>query len=100
MTSSIDLAALVIDDFAPLRDSVFDMQTANGVVPLKLEKVGPVGASGRAGGAFALSFVAPAGPWLPQGIYPVRHPSLGAMDIFLVPVGPVPDGNGYHATFT
>lgn len=100
MASSADLATLRIDDFAPHCDSVFAMQAAGGMVPLKLTQVSPAGASGRAGGAFALLFTAPEGPFLPQAIYPVTHPSLGTMEIFLVPVGPVSGGNGYHATFT
>jgi hypothetical protein len=99
MVLSADIATLRMDDFAPHCDSVFVMQAAGGVVPLKLTQVSPAGASGRAGGAFSLLFVAPEGPWLPQAIYPVTHPSLGVMDIFLVPVGPVPGGNGYHAAF-
>ena len=100
MSATPDLGTLRIDDFTPYRDAVFDMQVPDGVVPLKLVKVDPAGASGRAGGAFALTFVAPQGPWLPQGTYPVNHPSLGTMEIFLVPTGPLQGGNGYHATFT
>jgi hypothetical protein len=100
MPDSPDLATLRIDDFAPHRDTVFDMQTPAGVVPLKLVKVDPAGDSGRAGGAFSLLFVAPAGPWLAQAIYPLEHPALGRMEIFLVPVGPASGGNGYYATFT
>jgi hypothetical protein len=100
MAATADLAALKIDDFAPHRDAVFDMQTAGGVVPLKLAKVDPAGDSGRAGGAFSLIFVAPQGPRLPQAIYPVAHPLLGIMEIFLVPVGPMQGGNGYQAIFT
>jgi hypothetical protein len=95
-----DLATLGIDDFAPHCDAVFGMQTPGGEVPLTLVKVAPAGASGRPGGAFALTFVAPQGPWLPQGTYPVKHPALGTMEIFLVPIGPTQGGNGYHATFT
>ena len=100
LPSSPDLATIKIEDFALHRDTLFDMRTAGGTVPLKLVKVDPAGASGREGGAFALLFVAPAGPWLPQATYPVVHPVLGAMEIFLVPVGPTQGGNGYHATFT
>jgi hypothetical protein len=100
MTATADIAALRIDDFSPHRDTTFDMQTAGGMVPLKLAKVEPTGDSGRAGGAFSLLFVAPAGPWLPQGVYPVQHPAHGTMEIFLVPVGPASGGNGYHAAFT
>jgi hypothetical protein len=100
MSASPDLAALRIEDFAPHCETVFDMQTAAGVVPLKLVKVDHVGESGRAGGAFSLLFSAPKGPVLSQAIYPVMHPSLGTMEIFLVPVGPVAGGNAYQAIFT
>ncbi len=99
MVSSIDLATLKIDDFAPHRGVLFDMQTSDSVVPLTLTNVEASGASGRAGGAFSLLFVAPQGPWLSQAIYSIKHPSLGMMEIFLVPVGPLPGGNGYQADF-
>jgi hypothetical protein len=100
MAATADLAALGIDDFTPHLDATFDMQANGGVVPLKLAKVDPSGNSGRAGGAFSLIFVAPKGPWLPQAIYPVTHPALGTMEIFLVPVGPASGGNSYQAIFT
>jgi hypothetical protein len=100
MAGTADLGALRIDDFTPHLDAVFDVQAARGVVPLKLVKVDPAGDSGRAGGAFSLIFVSPKGPWLPQGVYPVPHPVLGMMEIFLVPVGPASGGNGYQAVFT
>jgi Domain of unknown function (DUF6916) len=100
MAETADLAALAMADFTPHLDASFDMQTADGVVPVRLAKVDPAGNSGRAGGAFSLIFVAPAGPFLPQAIYPVTHPALGTMEIFLVPVGPAQGGNGYQAIFT
>jgi hypothetical protein len=90
---------LKIEDFAPHCDAVFDMHTTGGEVPLKLVDVAPAGDSGREGGAFSLSFVAPQGSWVPQGTYPLNHPVLGMMKIFLVPAGPVKGGNGYNATF-
>ena len=100
MASSADLATLRIEDFAPHCDGDFEMLTSSGVVPLKLTKVAPAGASGRAGGAFSLLFVAPVGTSLPQAIYPVTHPVLGVMEIFLVPIGPLQGGSGYQAIFT
>jgi hypothetical protein len=100
MADPADLAELKIGDFSPHLDAVFDMQAAGGVVPLKLVKVDPAGDSGRKDGAFSLVFVAPKGPWLPQAVYPVQHPALGTMEIFLVPVGPASGGNGYQAVFT
>jgi hypothetical protein len=100
MAAMADLGALRIDDFSPHLDAIFDLQVTGGVVPQKLVKVDPAGDSGREGGAFSLIFVAPKGPWLPQAIYPVKHPVLGMMEIFLVPVGPTQGGNGYQAVFT
>ena len=100
MAATADLAALRIEDFTPLLDAAFEMQAPDGVVPLQLAKVDNVGDSGRPGGAFSLIFVAPKGPFLPQMIYPVTHPALGLMEIFLVPIGPRKDGNGYQAIFT
>jgi hypothetical protein len=99
MTSSPDLGTLTIEDFATHLHAVFDMQSPAGVMPLRLVKADPAGVSGRAGGAFSLLFTAPSGPWLPQAIYPVQHPALGTMEIFLVPVGPESGGNGYQAIF-
>jgi hypothetical protein len=100
MAATVDLAALAIGDFSPHLDAVFDMQTAAGVVPLKLVKVDPSGNSGRAGGAFSLIFIAPKATRLPQAIYPIKHPVLGVMEIFLVPIRPTQEGNGYQAIFT
>lgn len=99
MVSSTDLATLKLDDFAPHLDAVFDMQTSDGVVPLTLTKVEASGSTARAGGAFSLLFVTPKGPWLPQATYPVKHPTFGTMELFLVPIGPLAEGNGYQAVF-
>jgi hypothetical protein len=99
MAPVADLAALKLGDFSPHLESVFDMQAAGSTIPLKLAKADPAGQSGRAGGAFSLLFVAPAGPWQPQAIYLIQHPAFGTMEIFLVPVGPLQGGNGYQAVF-
>ena len=98
--TTVDLASLAIDDFRPLLGSQFDVQTTGGAIAMKLARVDPAGESGRKGGAFSLIFATPRGPWLPQAIYPVSHPVLGAMEIFLVAGGPLGEGNGYQAIFT
>ncbi len=100
MNTPADLATLTIDQFLPLRDATFELQGASGPLPLKLVKIDNVGNSGRTGGAFSLMFAAAKGSTFPQGIYRVAHPSLGAMEIFLVPVGPSGGGAGYQAIFT
>ena len=100
MASPPSLATLKLDDFTARIDAVFEMQISGGVVPLKLVKADPAGASGREGGGFSLLFAAPAGTSLPQAIYPIHHPALGVMEIFLVPIGPVAGGSGYQAIFS
>lgn len=51
---------------------------------------------------FSLTFLGPAEPALPQQIYPMEHPSLGELEIFLVPIGPDAENQGmrYEAVFT
>jgi len=100
MASIADLAKLKIGDFSSHLDTHFELQAKGNKIPLKLAKAEPGGESKRDGGAFSLLFVAPAGRVLPQAIYPLTHPALGTMEIFLVPVGPLQGGNGYHAVFT
>ena len=99
MASPPDLAALKLDDFAAHLDADFEMQTSGGVLPLKLVEAVAGGQSKREGGAFSLLFVAAPGPWMPQTTYPIKHPTLGMIELFLVPIGPVPGGNGYQAIF-
>jgi len=54
----------------------------------------------RDGGGFTLQFVRAENSLPRQGIYSVKHPKLGVLEIFLVPNGPVaPRGYGYHAVF-
>jgi hypothetical protein len=102
MASTADLAKLKVGDFAPHLNTAFEMQTPDGAVPLRLVTADggsePV-KDGRDGGSFSLEFVAPQGRWLPQGTYPVQHPTLGTIEIFLVPSGALQDGHGYHAVF-
>jgi hypothetical protein len=46
--------------------------------------------------AFSLIFRGPRDRLLPQQIYPIEHPTRGAIGIFLVPLGPEGDSNGLH----
>jgi hypothetical protein len=45
-------------------------------------------------------FRGPTGPILPQRIYRLRHPVMGELDLFLVPIGPDGEGMRYEAVFT
>ncbi|HSS51114.1 MAG TPA: hypothetical protein VLX28_19405 [Thermoanaerobaculia bacterium] len=50
---------------------------------------------------FSAYFLGPRNPVLPQQIYRVTHDPLGALDLFLVPIGPDPKLGGmlYEAVF-
>jgi hypothetical protein len=49
---------------------------------------------------FTLTFRGPADPLLPQRIYHLEHPSLGALEIFIVPIAHDESGTTYEAIFT
>jgi hypothetical protein len=48
---------------------------------------------------YALTFLGRTPTVLPQAIYRLEHAALGAMDVFLVPIGRVADGIRYEAIF-
>src|SRR5829696_8766336 len=48
---------------------------------------------------FSLLLVGPIRPMLQQAIYLLEHPTLGALDLFLVPIGPDKRGMRYEAAF-
>lgn len=114
MASMEDLGTLKIEDFSSHLNEVFEVQVADGrTVPLKLvEAVSQGGALPEAakndqgkeirlrkGGGFTLQFVAPETYPLQQGIYPIKHPKRGTLEVFLVPTGPMKGGFGLHAVF-
>src|SRR5438105_15889519 len=49
---------------------------------------------------FSVVFRGPGAPVLPQRIYRFEHPALGALDLFVVPIGPDGVGMQYEAVFT
>jgi hypothetical protein len=114
MASPADLGKLQLCDFEPHLNAVFEMELPNGKVPLKLAEATAhqhklpetvktdegMEHKIRDGGGFSLQFVAPESSRLKQGIYPLKHPKLGTIEIFLVPTGPLADGrHGFHAVF-
>jgi hypothetical protein len=116
MTGTVDLGTLKLEDFSPHLNAGFEVHLPDGkVVPVTLAEAvangttppaqGLKGREGQAlkardGGGFTLQFVTPQNSLPSQGIYSVKHPKLGMLEIFLVPNGPVvPQGYGYHAVF-
>lgn len=48
---------------------------------------------------FSILLRGPAEPVLPQAIYRIEHNEMGALDLFLVPIGPDDQGMRYEAVF-
>jgi hypothetical protein len=48
---------------------------------------------------FSLVFRGPKTPWVQQGVYRIEHEKLGALEFFLVPIGPDEKGMRYEAIF-
>jgi hypothetical protein len=99
-TAMASLSILTAADFEPLSDGDFTLAAAGGELVLKLAEVHRLGDAVRSGGAFSILFTTPEGPSLPQAIYPVTHPALGTMDVFVVPLGPKNGVNRYEVIFT
>lgn len=104
------LDQLTIDDFAVHKDSTFRISLAP-EAELEMELVlsevqalsdlrrRPSGDAVPGSPAFSLLFHGPPTPILPQRIYPLDHPELGQLEIFVVPLGPDAKGMRYQAIF-
>jgi hypothetical protein len=97
------LENLTHESFARHADSTFALRGATPApLALRLAQVRSLGVPARAGGRqpFALLFVGPGEPVLPQRIYALEHAEMGTFEIFLVPIGRDGDGTRYEAIFT
>lgn len=94
------LATLTVEDFERHSGESFTLTAADRAIALKLASVERLGQALREGGAFSLQFHAPAGPILRQAIYPLHHPALGTLELFIVPIKPENGVNRYEAVFT
>jgi hypothetical protein len=48
---------------------------------------------------FTIQLRGPLEPFLPQGMYPLEHPAIEGLEVFLVPLGPGDRGMQYEAIF-
>jgi hypothetical protein len=100
-----DLDLLAKGDFDHLVGDEFELEFgADATLSLELIAADPL-SSGTVGDAtrapFSLTFRSPGERrHAQQRIYTVRHAELGAMEIFLVPIGPDDGGMRYEAVFT
>jgi len=97
-----DFADLTADDFAPHSGSRYLVRFAGAAEPIALELVeisAAVPGPRRAGRPFSLTFRGPRDALLPQSTYRLEHDAMGDLDLFLVPIGPDPQGMCYEAVF-
>ncbi len=105
----MNLAELTVESAAPLAGTTFEATLADGrTVALKLDEAlrydRPArrtrGSRPSRRESFALYFLGPPDPVLPQGTYTLRSPAATFEQIFLVPVGRDDEAAEYEAIFT
>lgn len=93
-------------EFAPYVGQTFAVRLDPAApIPLELMSVDELGAASAPPGAgrrpFSLLFLGPPGPaYLRQQIYRLEHERLGALELFLVPLGPEGGRMRYECIFT
>jgi hypothetical protein len=95
------LERLTAADFSRHRGDRFLIAApAEPAFEVELVEVSESEAPGPARQQFSLVFRGGPDEPLPQRIYRVEHDELGALEIFLVPIGPDEAGQRYEAIFT
>jgi hypothetical protein len=97
------LDQLNVEDFSEHVNAPFRIHVEPGdsleLELIEARPIGPPPSSDREGGrrqSFSLIFRGPTARLLDQRIYPVEHPRLGTLGIFLVPLGSEGDPKGWH----
>jgi hypothetical protein len=100
------LDKLTVDDFKPAVGQRFTLDLdGTGELELELVEAATQDPDGKAAGddgtrrPFHVHFRGPGEPILPQRIYAVKHDAVGALEIFIVPVGRDAEGTLYEAIF-
>ena len=96
----LELDKVRCEEFAACLDQDFEIVFTDGTLPAKLSEARPLGARPQSiREPFALTFVASRPLRLPQGIYKMRHATLGEMEIFLVQIAADQSGSSFEAVF-
>jgi hypothetical protein len=96
------VAVLQFESFSPHLGSTFELQLGESTVDLTLTQAAKTPTQvypGMVREPFTLVFRSASVVVLPQRIYPFKHPSMGALSIFIVPIGREPQGIVYQAVF-
>lgn len=96
----VDPADLSADTFAPYEGSTFVLDPFEGA-PFEATLVAVSrGHRGPVRDQFSLLFVGGPTPPAPQGMVLLSHDVLGPVELFLVALGPGPEGQRYEAAFS
>jgi hypothetical protein len=100
------LERLSVDSFAPAVGEKFGRDAGEGgTIELELLEArlhdadAPAEDETGVRAPFSVTFRGPPDPVLAQGIHPLEHPSLGTLEIFIVPIRHEEDGTTYEAVF-
>ena len=97
------IGELRVETFEPLLDKVFEIDFGGGPVAstlIDVKSLTPPSADHEGRQPWSLLFRADSDELWEQATYPVRHPDLGELSLFLVPIGPDKEGMQYEAVFT
>jgi hypothetical protein len=96
----LDLAKVRCEQFAACLNQDFEIVFPDGALAVKLSEARPLGSRPESvREPFALTFLGRAGLRLPQGIYKMRHATLGEMEIFLVQIAADQTSSAFEAVF-
>jgi hypothetical protein len=88
------------EDFEPLLGKTLTLQAGEEAIAFEVAQVLPINnPSPRPEAPFALILRAPNTCRAAQGIFRMDHPTHGALDLFVVPVGPDGQGMCYEVIF-
>ncbi len=88
------------EDFANLDSEALDLTIADRHCHPQVVALQEFSAhSGRVHAPFGVVLATPPDWRFPQGIYSLRHPQLGVLELFMVPIGPCGQGMGYEIIF-
>lgn len=99
------LENMTLDTFVPLQGTDFELDEVDGTVVVSLVEVKALRAEGETlppdrREPFSLLFRIEGEPPLEQRIYKLRHPQVGTVEVFLVPMQPDESGSYLEAVFT
>lgn len=96
----LDLATVRCEQFAACLNQDFEIVFTDGTLPVKLSEARPLGVRPESiREPFSVTFIAGRPLRLPQGVYKMRHASLGEMEIFLVQVAADQTSSTFEAVF-